>query len=155
MILALQPNGFRPRFTVADPAMWIRQGDTGKSLAEIYGENGVPLIKASNDRLSGLARVREFMADGEDDVPLLQVFSTCTQLIKNLPALVRDPHRVDDLNMDGPDDEYDALRYGTMAAHWVEAFKRRKPRDYTMGKGSPASLMQTHGGLRPQIRRMS
>ena len=133
LILALQPEGFRPRFTVADPAMWIRQGDTGKSLAQIYGEHGVPLVKASNDRLSGLARVREFMADGDDAVPLLQVFSTCRQLIKNIPALVRDAHRVEDVDTDGPDDEYDALRYGAMAAHWVEAFKRQPPQSYTMG----------------------
>jgi hypothetical protein len=128
MILALQPAWFRPRFTVGDPAMWIRQADTGKSIAQIYAEHGVPMQQASNDRLSGLARVREFLADGDDEdgTPLLQVFSTCRQLIKNLPALVRDPHRVEDIDTDGPDDEYDALRYGAMAAHWFQ--RPRVPR---------------------------
>jgi hypothetical protein len=104
-------------FSVGDPAMWIRQADTGKSIAAVYGEAGVSLRQASNDRLSGLSRVRDFLADGPDGEPLLQVFSTCTQLIRNLPALVHDEHNVEDVDTDGPDDEYDALRYGLMATH--------------------------------------
>jgi hypothetical protein len=134
MIVAYrEASGHRPRFTVADPAMWIRQADTGMAISQIYQRHGVPLMKASNDRLSGLARVREFMADGDDGAPLLQVFSTCRQLIKKLPALVRGPHHVEDVDTDGPDDEYDALRYGAMAAHWFAGLKRRAPRSFRMG----------------------
>ena len=72
--------------------------------------------------MSGLSRVRDFLADGPDGEPLLQVFSTCTQLIRNLPALVHDEHNVEDVDTDGPDDEYDALRYGLMATHRGNAF---------------------------------
>jgi hypothetical protein len=103
--------------TVADPALWIRQADTGRSIADGYRDGGVPVERGNNDRLSGKARVDEFLADGIDGKPMLQVFDSCRQLIKNLPTLVRDTHHVEDVDTDGPDDEYDALRYGLMAAH--------------------------------------
>src|SRR5207248_10618280 len=64
----------------------------------------------------------DFLADGPDGRPYLQVFSNCTQLIRNLPALVHDEHNVEDVDTDGPDDEYDALRYGLMATHSGNAF---------------------------------
>lgn len=110
------------RLHVADPAMWIRQADSGKSIADIYFENGVTLTQATNDRLNGLARVREYLREAPDGRPHLQVFSTCHQLIKNLPALVYDAHKVEDVDTDGPDDEYDALRYGLMAVEAIPDF---------------------------------
>ena len=105
-------------FTVADPAMWIRQADTGKSIAQIYYDAGLALNKASNDRLSGLSRVHDVLSMAKDGKPYLQVFSACTQLINNLPSLIYDRHHVEDVDTEGLDDEYDALRYGLMAAHW-------------------------------------
>lgn len=135
-IKAAEADDERIRFRVADPAMWIRQADTGKPIAQTYGENGVTLTRASNDRLSGLERVHEFMSDDEAGQPYLQVFDTCAQLVKNLPSLVYDKHRVEDVDTDGPDDEYDALRYGLMAAHWVERMKRRPNRKLAVRPGS-------------------
>ncbi len=110
------------RLHVADPAMWIKSPDSGKSIADIYHENGATLTQANNDRLNGLARVREYLKDAPDGRPHLQVFSTCIQLIKNLPALVHDAHKVEDVDTDGPDDEYDALRYGLMAMEAIPDF---------------------------------
>ena len=120
------------RFTVADPAMWIRQGDTGLSLADIYAQHGVVCHQASNDRLSGKARVHDFLAEAPDGRPFLQVFETCRALIRNLPALVYDQHQVEDVDSDGPDDEYDALRYGLQAAHWTVADHGARPRKRPM-----------------------
>jgi len=45
----------------------------------------------------------------------LQVFSTCTELIKTLPALVYDKTRVEDCDTNGEDHGPDALRYGLMS----------------------------------------
>lgn len=133
-ILAAEADGERIRFRQADPAMWIRQADTGKSIAMTYHQHGVTLNKASNERIAGWERIHEMLAIAEDGLPYLQVFDTCTQLIKNLPALVYDQHQVEDVDTDGPDDEADALRYGAMAAHWIEWAKRREPRAYGMGR---------------------
>lgn len=123
----------RVRFRVGDPAMWTRQADTGKSIAATYRENGVAMNPASNERIIGWERVHEFLRDAPDGKPYLQVFETCTELIKNLPALVYDKHVVEDVDTDGPDDEADALRYGLMAAHWLKVTERREPRSYSMG----------------------
>lgn len=125
----------RVQFRVADPAMWIRQADSGKAIAVTYAENGVKLNQASNERLSGWERVHEMLRDAEDGKPYLQVFETCTQLVKNLPALVYDQHQVEDVDTDGPDDEADALRYGLMAAHWFGSLTARKPQSYRLGGG--------------------
>lgn len=118
MIQDNSPSTERYRFTMGDPAMWIRANDSGKPLSDIYAENGVPMLPASNDRINGWQTVHQFLRDDPEGVPLLQVFDTCENLIRNLPALVHDEHKVEDLNTDGPDDEADALRYGLMAAHW-------------------------------------
>lgn len=133
MIRAAEAPGEKIRFRMADPAMWIRQADTGLSIADTYARNGVVLHKASNERIAGWERVHEMLSDAKDGVPYLQVFDTCTELIKNLPSLVYDKHQVEDVDTDGPDDEADALRYGVMAAHWLDALKRRGPESYSMG----------------------
>ena len=135
MMLNAEARDEKIRFRMADPAMWIRQADTGKSIAQTYADQGVLVHQASNNRLSGWERVHEFLSDAEDGKPYLQVFNTCTELIKNLPALVYDQHQVEDVATDGPDDEADALRYGLMAAHWAETTARARPRPLTVGGG--------------------
>lgn len=132
-ILAAEAKDERIRFRVGDPAMWIRQADSGKSIAMTYAQNGVVMNKASNERIAGWERIHEMLAPDPEGVPYLQVFDTCPQLIKNLPSLVYDKHQVEDVDTDGPDDEADALRYGAMAAHWVEMTKRRPPESYRVG----------------------
>jgi hypothetical protein len=133
IVAAERRGGDRIRFRVGDPAMWIRQADTGKAISSTYQQNGVAMQPASNERIIGWERVHEFLRDAPDGKPYLQVFDTCTELIKNLPALVYDQHVVEDVDTDGPDDEADALRYGLMAAHWISATRRREPQGYTVG----------------------
>jgi phage terminase large subunit len=102
------------RTTLADPAIWIRQPN-GVNVAESYAQNGVAVHRASNDRLAGWQTLHRFLAVGEHG-PGLQVFSTCPNLIRTLPALVYDPHRPEDVDTDGEDHAADALRYGLMPA---------------------------------------
>lgn len=125
------------KFHVADPAMWIKSPDSGKSIADIYFEHRVTLTKANNDRVNGLARVREWLRDAPDGRPHLQVFSGCQQLIKNLPSLIYDAHKVEDVDTDGADDEYDALRYGLMAFDKIPDFSLiGKPLSVNVSTGS-------------------
>jgi len=72
--------------TAAPPDMWNRQKDTGKSMAEIFRENGLLLTRADNDRIQGWMQIKELLAK-EDGV---RIFTTCTELIRCLPALLRD-----------------------------------------------------------------
>ena len=103
--------------TLAPPDMWDRRQETGKSVAEIFAENGVPLIKAQNDRVSGWMEMHEWLkpcigADGEPGARL-RIFESCPGLIEAIPALVFDKKNPSDCDTEphefthGPD----AVRY--------------------------------------------
>jgi hypothetical protein len=105
-----------------DPSIWTKKN--GVSTADIIA--GVPswrirLEAADNDRLQGLRRVHEFLGwkddgrGGEAVSPLLKIARSCEYTIRSLPSLVHDPIKVEDVDTDGDDHAYDALRYGLMS----------------------------------------
>lgn len=108
----------RITYTAASPDMWQRRGleDVmgGETIAETFIRNGVPLIKADNDRLNGWMRVRENLAIAPDGKPYLQIFSTCRDLIRTLPILTFDKHDHEDVGDNCEDHAAEALRYGLM-----------------------------------------
>ncbi|MBR5520095.1 MAG: phage terminase large subunit [Clostridia bacterium] len=79
---------------LAPPDLWSRQRETGRTTAEIFSEAGLFLTKTSNNRAAGWLAVKEMLklrmgAEGEE-MPRLQIFSNCLNLIKNLPLLRHD-----------------------------------------------------------------
>lgn len=54
-------NGERIHEYLAPPDLWNRRQDTGKSAAEIFGENGVWLTKTSNNRVQGWLNLKEWL----------------------------------------------------------------------------------------------
>jgi len=107
------------RYTVADPSMWNRQPN-GTSIAQVYLNNGVAMAPANNDRQAGWQRVHEELR-GHEDQPSLQVFSTCTNLIRTLPAMIHDKVDVEDLDSSQEDHAVDTLRMALMGARNVDA----------------------------------
>jgi hypothetical protein len=103
------------RFTVVDPSMFSKQPN-GASIAEVYARHGVPVLPGNNDRIAGLQRVHQYLAWTDARPPAVRVFSVCANLIRTLPALVYDQHKVEDVDTDGEDHDYDAFRYGLMGA---------------------------------------
>ena len=67
---------------------------------------------------------------GDERGPQLLLFSTCTHLIRTLPALGHDPHRAEDVDTDAEDHAADALRYGCMSRPWVRDAPQSKPVRY-------------------------
>lgn len=110
-------------YGLADPSIWGGAGDhnTGKSVAQMFLDEGVKWIPANNDRRAGVAVVHDWLAVANDGLPRMQIFSTCISLIRTLPSLPYDKNRVDDVDTKADDHDYDALRYGLMA------FKQAKP----------------------------
>lgn len=109
-------------YAVADPAMWSKQGHTGESEAEVLRRMGIPLKPADNDRINGLHRVHEWLKPvaGRDGQPTsrLKIWTTCPNLIRELPQLVYDKVRFEDVDDDSGlhhADAYSALRYGLMS----------------------------------------
>ena len=110
----LTPNDELIQYTVAPPDMWSTQKDTGRTMAEVFTQNGIGLVKASNARVQGWLIVKEFLKIRADGKPGLLITEDCQRLIKDLPALQHDdnnpsdvakePHNITHIN--------DALRYG-------------------------------------------
>jgi len=114
LIVANSPPSEKVRITYADPSMWTKKSheDTTFSTADEYRAEGVLLTQADNDRLTRVRKVHTLLADLPDGQPGLVVFDTCPNLARTLPALVRDPVHVEDVDTDGEDHAYDTLGYG-------------------------------------------
>lgn len=115
-------------YAAADPAMWSkvrdqRTGLVGESEAEVLMRDfGIPLVKADNDRINGRRRVHEWLkiVPGRDGQPTarLKIWTTCPNLIRELPQLVGDKTKFEDVDDDSGihhADAYSALRYGLMS----------------------------------------
>jgi hypothetical protein len=105
-------------YGLADPSIWAAgQGShaTGKSIAQLYSDNGVNWQPANNDRMAGLEVVHDKLAIKKDGKPGIQFFSTCASTITTIPDLPYDKFKVDDVDTEADDHDYDMLRYALMA----------------------------------------
>jgi hypothetical protein len=122
------------QYSVADPAIFTRDG--GPSIMERMSTRGVTFQRGDNARVAregtvgGWDMLRQRLI-GEDDTPMLYMFSTCANLIRTLPALQHDPRRQDDVDSDGDDHLSDALRYAVMSRPWVRA-EQTRPQSVTL-----------------------
>lgn len=128
-ILDRTPKGEDIYATLAPPDLWNRSQETGKSKASLFSEYGVNFTKTSNDRECGWLAIKELLCDTGGGVGL-QIFSTCCELIKCLPALVRDQIRPTDCSSEPHELTHapDALRgfaiFHTRPAKTVAPVKR-------------------------------
>lgn len=115
--------------TFADPSMWASKtaGENVTSTADEYRAEGVDLTKADNDRMNGKRKVDLILGNLLDGKPGLQIFETCINLIRTLPALPYDKSRVEDIDTNAEDHAYDALRYGLTEATARPAQQQHKP----------------------------
>ena len=94
-ILERTPDSEEIYATLAPPDLWSRSQETGRTKASIFSEYGINFTKTSNDRETGWLALKELLCD-TDGAPRLKIFSTCTELIKCLPALTIDKLRPSD-----------------------------------------------------------
>ena len=116
--IAAMSQGEDIAYTVMSPDAWAKRGNDavhGESIAETFIRNGVPVIRADSDRINGWQRMREYMADAPDGKPYWQIFSTCQNLIRTLPTLVHDEHRVEDVSDRCEDHAAESCRYALMS----------------------------------------
>lgn len=117
-ILAAAPE---VRTIAGDPAMWGQSSSQLPPAVQMTQE-GLPLIKADNDRLGGKARLHSFLApapacahhrdQGLDVCPMLHILDgTCPELTRTMPSLPRNPRRPEDVDTNADDHAYDACRY--------------------------------------------
>lgn len=105
----------------ADPSMWRATGE-GLPIADVYTREGAVLQPANNERIAGWQRVHTYLADGPPcahhralgwtSCPKLHVLDgTAPNLVRTLPAVPYDKHKVEDVDTLSEDHAPDALRY--------------------------------------------
>ncbi len=128
-------NKERYDYCVADPSLWNktilgekRTKPEGESIAEIMIKAGLTMIRGDNDRLNGLARYREALAIAPDGKPWYQVFRSCKDTIREIPALQYDLRKIEDVDTDGDDHTYDRDRYFFMSRPYKPVKLKEPPK---------------------------
>lgn len=108
--------GRRAYLGIADSAIWIGTGTTAQSIAAEMAAAGVhwqQCIKGPGSRVNGWALMRERLkaaAEGSD-APGMYVCNTCTDWLRTVPSLSRDPRNMDDVDTASEDHAGDSARY--------------------------------------------
>jgi hypothetical protein len=103
----------KPILRIGDPGCFQRKpdykgGGQGPSPAFVFEQHDLFLKPGDCARRLKLAAFHERLSVKEDEGPGLQVFSSCKQFIRTLPALVVDPNDIEDVDSDGEDHSYDS-----------------------------------------------
>lgn len=142
MVLSLE-KGEKVRYGMLDSSLWHQRGDTGPSLAEVMNGQGCfwrPASRSRGSRVAGKNEIhRRLQVNPYTDEPSMVFFSTCTNLISELPAIPLDKKNPDDVDTNAEDHGYDALRYGAMSRPVYTAYdstaavEKYVPADPVMG----------------------
>ena len=107
------------RLSKADPSIFARTGMVdklgGETIAEAFGKRGIYFQPASNRRIDGWHLMHQYLAHSEDKPPKLKIFSSCKNLIREIPNAICDEHKPEDVDTDGSDHALDACRYLLMS----------------------------------------
>lgn len=107
------------RYGVLDSSLWHNRGDRGPSLAEQMISKGCrwrPSDRSRGSRVAGKNELhRRLQVDPFTEEPRLVIFSTCKNLIAQLPSIPLDKNNPEDVDTNAEDHLYDALRYGIMS----------------------------------------
>lgn len=118
-ILEMTPSDEHISYTVASPDLWNRRQDTGIAGVEVMAKAGLhAMVKADDRRVAGWRALKEYLEPYEDNgvkVARLAIFDTCTNLIRTLPALVRDSNDPEDVDDHCEDHGPESIRYGIMS----------------------------------------
>lgn len=119
----------------APPDMWNRRQDTGGTVADAFAKEGIPLVKASNNRAQGWLNVKEWLKPGLDEAGLpcagLRIFRNCTKLIESFPQLQVSQNDPNDCDTEphrfthGPD----AIRYFVAGRPYPAALPMERDED--------------------------
>lgn len=102
---------------IAPGDLWSRQKDSGKSIAELFADNGVYLTKIITERIEGWLCLKEWLSpydDGDGNKRAkMRIFSECRDIIRCLPLLLCDKNRPGDVSTEPHSITHapDALRY--------------------------------------------
>lgn len=115
LMLDMTPPGELISATIAPPDMWSRTKESGKTMAQLFAENGVGLLKASNSRVQGWMALKENLKPlkNPEDRPGLLFCEGCKEIFDHISTI---QHSEKDPNDCSTEPHYlthncDALRY--------------------------------------------
>ena len=144
------PMGERIKATYAPPDMWNRQRETGRSMSEVFAQNGLPIIKSDNNRVQGHMLMKEMFSvrevndpyvkqmTGKDRLPMLMFMGSVeTKVFSDLESIQADDDNPNDCAKIPHDVTHsiDALRYlciSRMMAAQVEVIEEEEDSDGLM-----------------------
>lgn len=97
---------------VADPSIW--DGSRGISAAEEAEKHQLWFEPGINDRIAGWMQVHERLKFDEEGYAKMYFFDNCKAIIRCMPLMMYDEHKVEDLNTDLEDHALDEARYFCM-----------------------------------------
>ena len=127
----------------APPDLWNRQSQTGKSSAELFGDNDEWLEKAENNRVQGWYNVKEWLNPYEDEQGImtasLVIFKNCVNLIRCLPQVQCDEKDPNDVSTDPHEltHSVDSLRYWCAGRPCPTVLPKDRPKDKLIDKLKP------------------
>lgn len=100
-ILAASPENEEIFQSFAPKDLWNRRQETGRSVADIFAENGIYLSPTSNRRETGWLEIKQRLKLQPNEFgkmrPKMTFFSTCTNIIRTLPSLQHDKTHPNDV----------------------------------------------------------
>lgn len=134
-LLALS-EGEKIDYTYAPPDLMSRSKESGKSIADIFDENGLYLDKSNNNREAGWLAIKDLLSIHGDEIKdcRLKIFSSCPNLIEHLTALQRDAKHPTDCMTEPHEITHlpDALRY--FAVQYISPSRPAKPKKTELQK---------------------
>lgn len=111
---------------VADPAIFDRS--RGDSVADMLLKAPYRLSfnKGDNTRIAGKMQYHYRLAFDDNGECLMQVFKSCRHFIRTIPDLIYSNKHPEDIDTDGEDHIYDAVRYGLMTRVVTRPLPRKK-----------------------------
>ena len=97
--------------------LWNRRQETGRSVADIFAEEGIYLSEVSNNRVAGWYQLKRRLQPVKNEFgelrPRLRIFNTCVNLIRTLPGVQHDEKNPNDTAKEPHELTHapDALRY--------------------------------------------
>ena len=144
--------------TYAPPDMWNRQRETGRTMAEVFAENGLPLVRSDNNRVQGHMLMKEMLAEKPvndpyvkkmfkaEKLPMLMFFDTVNaNVFSDIESIQADDDNPNDCAKDPHDltHSIDGIRYGVvphkMSAQQIEE-------EYVEDDDTPADYFEVMTG---------
>lgn len=114
-------------YGLLDYGAWRNDGQDGPGAAQSMIQRGMRLFKANKNRKAGNEQVLERLSRNTSGKPSIYFFrDRCPNIIRTLPLLMSDPKDKDDVDTDGEDHAYDALKYLLMDWPVREESKEQK-----------------------------